>query len=74
MRESDHRSGYRTAGALLTRWDRKFIDEQYRYAAEVIKVFSEAEEFPKQIPDGTLDMSYALDSVLFGLPKYFVGG
>ncbi|HEX9143857.1 MAG TPA: ABC transporter substrate-binding protein [Candidatus Binatia bacterium] len=49
----------RTAGGLLTRWDKKFIDEQYRYAAEVIKVFAEAEEFPKQIPEGTFDMSYA---------------
>lgn len=59
MRQSDHRSSYRTGGALLTRWDRKFIDEQYRYAAEVIKGFAEAEEFLKQIPDGTFDMSYA---------------
>lgn len=49
----------RTAGGLLTKWDKKFIDEQYRYAAEVIKVFAEAKEFPKQIPEGTLDMGYA---------------
>jgi NitT/TauT family transport system substrate-binding protein len=49
----------RTAGALLTKWDKKFIDEQYRYAAEVIKVFGETGEFPKQIPDGTFDMSFA---------------
>ncbi len=49
----------RTAGALMTRWDKKFIDEQYRYAAEVIKLFSGPEEFPKQIPEGTFDMSYA---------------
>ena len=49
----------RTAGGLLTRWDKKFIDEQYRYAAEVIKVFAESAEFPKQIPEGTFDMSYA---------------
>lgn len=49
----------RTAGHLLTKWDKKFIDEQYRYAAEVIKVFAEAQEFPKQIPEGTFDMSYA---------------
>lgn len=49
----------RTAGGLLTRWDKKFIDEQYRYADEVIKVFAGTEEFPKQIPEGTFDMSYA---------------
>ena len=49
----------RTAGNLLTKWNKKFIDEQYRYAAEVIKVFGESKEFPKQIPDGLFDMSYA---------------
>lgn len=49
----------RTVGSLLTQWDKKFIDEQYRYAAEVLKVFGEAEGMPKQIPDGTFDLSYA---------------
>jgi len=49
----------RTAGKLLTQWDKKFIDEQYRYAAEVLKVFGDAEGIPKQIPEGTFDMSYA---------------
>ena len=49
----------RTAVAFITRWDQKFIDEQYAYAAEIIKVFGEAGDVPKQIPDGTFDMSYA---------------
>jgi len=49
----------RTAAAFITRWDQKFIDEQYAYAAEIIKVFGEAGDVPKQIPDGTFDMSYA---------------
>lgn len=49
----------RTAFGLLARFDKKFIDEQYRYAAEVIKVFAASEEFPKRIPEGTFDLSYA---------------
>ena len=49
----------RTAAAYITRWDKQFIDEQYAYAAELIKVFGEAGDVPRQIPEGTFDMSYA---------------
>ena len=49
----------RTAGAFITRWDQKFIEEQYAYAAEVIKVFGQESGLPWPIPDGTFDLSYA---------------
>lgn len=49
----------RTADALITRWDKKFIEEQHAYAAELIKVFGESGDIPRQIPEGTFDMSYA---------------
>lgn len=49
----------RERSAFISRWDQKFIDEQHAYAAEVVKVFSDAGGFPKQIPEGTFDLSYA---------------
>ena len=49
----------RTAPAFITRWDKKFIEEQYAYAAELIKVFGEPGDVPREIPEGTFDMSYA---------------
>ncbi len=35
------------------------IEEQYAFAAEVIKVFGQAHGIPRQIPHGTFDTSYA---------------
>jgi len=48
----------RTAKSLLTRWDKKLLDEQYRYGTEVMKIFGDSEAIPKQIPSDTFDMSY----------------
>ncbi len=49
----------RSAGNFISRWDQKFIAEQYAFADDVIKAFGHAAGFPKQIPDGTFDLSYA---------------
>ena len=49
----------RTESALITRWDRKFIDEQHAYAEELYKVFGAQSEIPAKIPVGTFDVSYA---------------
>lgn len=49
----------RERSAFISRWDQKYIDEQYAYAAEVIKTFGDAAGIPKQIPEGTFDLSYA---------------
>jgi len=49
----------RTADALITRWDQKFIDEQVAYAAELRKVFGPQSDIPAKIPEGTFDMGYA---------------
>jgi NitT/TauT family transport system substrate-binding protein len=49
----------RTAKSLLTRWDKKLLDEQYRYGSEVMKIFGDSEGIPKQIPSDTFDMSFA---------------
>lgn len=49
----------RERSAFVSRWDQKFIDEQYAYAAEVVKTFGDAAGIPKQIPEGTFDLSYA---------------
>ncbi|MGE5817554.1 MAG: ABC transporter substrate-binding protein [Deltaproteobacteria bacterium] len=48
----------RTAKSLLTRWDKKLLDEQYRYGTEVMKIFGDSEGIPKQIPPDTFDMSF----------------
>jgi len=48
----------RSSAVYITRWDQKFIEEQYAYAAELIKVFGEPGDVPRQIPEGTFDMSY----------------
>lgn len=50
----------RTASALITRWDKKFIDDQYAYAAELYKTFGAGQsDIPATIPEGTFDLSYA---------------
>jgi NitT/TauT family transport system substrate-binding protein len=49
----------RTASALITRWDRKFIDDQYAYAEALYKTFGGNSDIPEKIPEGTFDMSYA---------------
>lgn len=49
----------RTAKSLLTAWDKKLLDEQYRYGTEVMKIFGDSEGIPKQIPPDTFDMSYS---------------
>jgi len=49
----------RTAKSLLTRWDKKLLDEQFRYGSEVMKIFGDSEGIPKQIPSDTFDMSYS---------------
>lgn len=49
----------RTESELITRWDKKFIDEQLAYATELYKVFGAQSEIPAKIPEGTFDMSYA---------------
>ena len=49
----------RTAKALITRWDKKFIDDQYAYAAELYKTFGKQADVPERVPDGTFDLSYA---------------
>ncbi|OFW09584.1 MAG: hypothetical protein A3H27_04540 [Acidobacteria bacterium RIFCSPLOWO2_02_FULL_59_13] len=49
----------RTSSALITRWDKKFIDEQVAYAAELYKVFGANSDIPARIPEGTFDMGYA---------------
>lgn len=49
----------RTVPNLLTRWDKKFLDDQHEYLAEIARVFGDAEGMPKQIPDGTFNTSYA---------------
>ena len=49
----------RTVPNLVTKWDKKIIDDQYRYLTDILKVFGDAEGMPKQIPDGTFDLSYA---------------
>jgi len=49
----------RTAGALITKWDKKFIDDQYAYAAELYRTFGGQSDIPEKIPEGTFDMSYA---------------
>ncbi len=36
----------RTLGAFITRWDQILIEEQYAFAAEVIKVFGQAMASP----------------------------
>jgi len=40
-------------------WDKKVVDEQYAYAAELYKTFGKQEDIPERIPDGTFDLSYA---------------
>jgi NitT/TauT family transport system substrate-binding protein len=49
----------RTANAIITRWDRKFIEDQYAYAAELYRTFGGASDIPEKIPEGTFDMSFA---------------
>ena len=49
----------RTADAFIIRWDKKLIDEQYAYAAELYKTFGRQAEVPERVPDGTFDLSYA---------------
>ena len=49
----------RTSDALLTRWDKKFIEDQHAYAAELYKTFGGQSDIPEKIPEGTFDMSYA---------------
>ena len=49
----------RERSAFISRWDQTYIDEQYAYAAEVIRTFGDAAGIPKQIPEGTFDLSYA---------------
>ncbi len=49
----------RTVSALITRWDKKFIDDQHAYAAELYKTFGANNDIPEKIPEGTFDMSYA---------------
>jgi NitT/TauT family transport system substrate-binding protein len=49
----------RTADAFIIRWDKKLIDEQYAYAAELYKTFGKQPDFPERVPDGTFDLSYA---------------
>ena len=49
----------RTAGAFIMNWDKKVVDEQYAYAAELYKTFGKQEDIPERIPDGTFDLSYA---------------
>lgn len=49
----------RTAKALITRWDKKFIEDQYAYAAELYKTFGKQADVPERVPDGTFDLSYA---------------
>jgi NitT/TauT family transport system substrate-binding protein len=44
---------------LVSRWDQTVIDAQHAYAAEVVKTFGDAAGIPKQIPEGTFDLSYA---------------
>jgi hypothetical protein len=40
------------------KWDQNFINEQYKLANEISKVFGEADGFPKQIPAGTFTTAY----------------
>lgn len=49
----------RTADAFIIRWDKKLIDEQYAYAAELYKTFGKQPDVPERVPDGTFDLSYA---------------
>lgn len=49
----------RTADAFIIRWDKKLIDEQYAYAAELFKTFGKQADIPERVPDGTFDLSYA---------------
>ena len=49
----------RTADALIIRWDKKLIDEQLQYAAELYKTFGKQPDLPERVPDGTFDLSYA---------------
>jgi len=48
----------RTADAIIIRWDKKLIDEQYAYAAELYKTFGKQADVPERVPDGTFDLSY----------------
>lgn len=48
----------RTAPAFITTFDQKLIDEQYAYAAEIIKTFGPQGDVPEKIPEGTFDLSY----------------
>ena len=49
----------RTAGALIMRWDKKFIEDQYAYAADLYRTFGGNSDIPEKIPEGTFDMSFA---------------
>jgi ABC-type nitrate/sulfonate/bicarbonate transport system substrate-binding protein len=49
----------RTTSFFFTvKWDQNFINEQYKLANEISKVFGEADGFPKQIPAGTFTTAY----------------
>ncbi|MCC6475023.1 MAG: ABC transporter substrate-binding protein [Burkholderiales bacterium] len=48
----------RTAPALITRFDKKLIDEQLAYAAELYKTFGKQADIPERVPEGTFDLSY----------------
>jgi NitT/TauT family transport system substrate-binding protein len=48
----------RERSAFISRWDQAYIDEQHAYAAEVVKTFGDAAGFPKQVPEGTFDLSF----------------
>jgi NitT/TauT family transport system substrate-binding protein len=49
----------RTAEAYVTRWDKKVVDEQLAYAAELYKTFGKHPDIPERVPAGTFDLSYA---------------
>ena len=49
----------RTVEAFIMTWDKKVVDEQYAYAAELYKVFGKQADVPDKVPDGTFDLSYA---------------
>jgi NitT/TauT family transport system substrate-binding protein len=49
----------RTVRSFITRWDQTFIDEQYAYAAELVRVVGESAGIPKHLAEGTFDLAYA---------------
>ena len=49
----------RTVDNFIIRWDKKLIEEQYAYAAELYKILGRQADFPERVPEGTFDLSYA---------------